>query len=49
LAPGKSYSYSLLIETANHSSDERSVTIRAGEVIEIDFTAVPTADRLASR
>ena len=49
LAFGKSYSYSLLIETADHNTDERSVMIRAGEVVEVDFTSAPAASRLASR
>jgi uncharacterized protein (TIGR03000 family) len=49
LKPGKLYSYSLLIETATHTSDERSVIIRAGEVVVVDFTTAASSDRLASR
>jgi hypothetical protein len=43
------YTYSLLIETATLTSDERSVIIRAGEVVVVDFTTAASSDRLASR
>jgi uncharacterized protein (TIGR03000 family) len=49
LKPGTTYMYTLLIETASHTAEERIVTIRAGDMVIVDFLNAATADRLAAR